>query len=104
MVNLLGIWYDYRVYRCFFSYNHMKNSCKEIYSQMMKLLTKNYFDSNTRHNKKYQKIVDQINKLEPVFEKLPDNELRAKAYEFQIALQKGKTVEDICVEAFAVVR
>jgi preprotein translocase subunit SecA len=82
----------------------MKNSCKEIYLQMMKLLTKNFFDSNTRHIKKYQKMVDEINKLEPVFEKLPDNELRAKTDEFKIALQKGKTVEDICVEAFAVVR
>lgn len=71
---------------------------------MMKLLKKNIFDSNTRHIKKYQKLVNQINALEPRFEKLSDAELRAKTDEFKIALQNGKTIEDIRVEAFAVVR
>lgn len=71
---------------------------------MVKLLKKNIFDSNTRHIKKYRKLVNKINALEPEFEKLSDAELRAKTDEFKTALQNGKTVDDIRVEAFAVVR
>ncbi|NCU17989.1 accessory Sec system translocase SecA2 [Pallidibacillus pasinlerensis] len=71
---------------------------------MMKLLKKNIFDSNTRNVKKYRKLVNKINALEPEMEKLSDDELRAKTEEFKQALQNGKTVEDIRVEAFAVVR
>lgn len=71
---------------------------------MMKLLKKNIFDSNTRNVKKYRKLVNKINALEPEIEKLSDDELRAKTEEFKQALQNGKTVEDIRVEAFAVVR
>ncbi len=49
-------------------------------------------------------IVEKINSLEPTVEKLTDAELRAKTDEFKSRLQKGKTLDDILPEAFAIVR
>ncbi|WP_096202405.1 accessory Sec system translocase SecA2 [Bacillus sp. FJAT-45350] len=54
--------------------------------------------------KKYLQIVEQINSLESALEKLSDEELRAKTDKFKHDLQNGSTVEDIKVEAFALVR
>ncbi|MBR4926709.1 MAG: preprotein translocase subunit SecA [Alphaproteobacteria bacterium] len=60
--------------------------------------------SNDRYIKKLKKIVSKINALEPDFEKLSDEELRAKTTEFKSRLTKGETVDDLLVEAFATVR
>ncbi|MBS4174182.1 accessory Sec system translocase SecA2 [Bacillus sp. FJAT-49736] len=54
--------------------------------------------------KKYQKIVDKINSLEPEFERLSDSELRNKTDEFKNILANNGTIHDITAEAFAVVR
>ncbi|MET3697667.1 preprotein translocase subunit SecA [Bacillus oleivorans] len=54
--------------------------------------------------KKYYKLVTEINNLEPIIAKLSDQQLRDKTIEFKEALQNGKTIFDIQVEAFAVVR
>ncbi|MDX9865666.1 MAG: hypothetical protein RBT34_12755 [Anaerolineaceae bacterium] len=48
--------------------------------------------------------VDLINALENTYEKLPDDALRAKTAEFRQRLKDGETLDDILVEAFAVVR
>ena len=48
--------------------------------------------------------VNKINALEPEMEKLTDKELRAKTDYFKEELSKGKTLDDILPEAFAVVR
>jgi len=48
--------------------------------------------------------VNDINQLESVMETLSDDELRQKTVTFRNMLQNGKTVDDIKVEAFAVVR
>ena len=61
-------------------------------------------DSQKRKIKNYEQIVNDINQLESVMETLSDDELRQKTVAFQHMLQNGKTVEDIKVEAFAVVR
>lgn len=61
-------------------------------------------DSQKRKIKNYEQIVNDINQLESVMETLSDDELRQKTVTFQHMLQNGKTVEDIKVEAFAVVR
>ncbi|BCD09875.1 accessory Sec system translocase SecA2 [Bacillus cereus] len=61
-------------------------------------------DSQKRKIKNYKQIVNDINQLESVMETLSDDELRQKTVAFQHMLQNGKTVEDIKVEAFAVVR
>ena len=49
-------------------------------------------------------IVDEINALENTFEQLSDDALRAKTAEFRQRLKDGETLDDIMVEAFAVVR
>src|SRR3954452_25526774 len=54
--------------------------------------------------KGFDKPVAKINALEPEFEKLSDEALRAKTTEFRERLAKGETVDDLLVEAFAVVR
>ncbi|WP_255301640.1 accessory Sec system translocase SecA2 [Bacillus sp. AFS040349] len=53
---------------------------------------------------KLQKIVKQINELDSSLQSLTDEELRNKTIEFKEALQNGKTLKQIRVEAFAVVK
>ncbi len=48
--------------------------------------------------------VDLINALEPEYELLNDDALRAKTAEFRQRLKDGETLDDILVEAYAVVR
>ncbi|MFC1900212.1 preprotein translocase subunit SecA [Chloroflexota bacterium] len=61
-------------------------------------------DSNEKELKRLQPLVDEINALEPEFEKLSDTELRAKTAEFKARLEEDETLDDILPEAFAVVR
>jgi preprotein translocase subunit SecA len=59
---------------------------------------------NERELKKLQPIVDEINALESKIEALSDEELKAKVPEFKKRLEDGATLDDLLVEAFAVVR
>lgn len=61
-------------------------------------------DANAKDIKRYQKVVDQINGLEPSMQALDDNALSAKTAEFKERLANGETLNDILPEAFAVVR
>ena len=54
--------------------------------------------------KKFNKIVDSIDALEPKFEAMSDKELRNMTDIFKDRLAKGETLDDILPEAFAVVR
>ena len=65
---------------------------------------KNFFDENVKRIKSYQKIVDQTNSLEEKISKLTDKELSQKTEYFKEQLNKGKTLDDILPESFAVVR
>jgi preprotein translocase subunit SecA len=49
-------------------------------------------------------VVAEINALEPEFERLADEELRAKTDEFKQRLAEGETLDDLLPEAFAAVR
>ena len=60
--------------------------------------------SNERHVKKMQPVVDQINAKEIEYQKLTDDQLKAKTDEFKARIQKGETVDDLAIEAFAVVK
>src|SRR3569623_2005852 len=60
--------------------------------------------ANDRQVKRYQPKVDAINALEPAMAKLSDAALRAKTDEFRAQLKAGKTLDDLLVPAFAVVR
>jgi preprotein translocase subunit SecA len=68
------------------------------------VLTKFFGSRNDRVLKKIQPIVDRINKLEPAMQKLDDAALAAKTIEFRNRLEKGETLDDLLVEAFAVAR
>ena len=61
-------------------------------------------DSQKRKLKKYEQLVQDINNLEEKLSDLSDEELRNKTITFKNMLRDGKTVDDIKVEAFAVVR
>ena len=54
--------------------------------------------------KRVMHIVNKINSLEEEMTKLTDKELREKTDYFKKQLEKGKTLDDILPEAFAVVR
>ena len=49
-------------------------------------------------------ILPEINALAPQFSALNDADLRAKTSEFKSRIERGETLEDLLVEAFAVVR
>ena len=68
------------------------------------MLKKLFGSANDRYVKKLTKIVQKVNALEPEIEMLSDADLRAKTDEFKARLNKGETLDDIMVEAFAVVR
>ena len=57
-----------------------------------------------RDLKKIQHYVDKANRFTAQFEKLSDEELKAKTSEFKNRLAMGKTLNDLLPEAFAVVR
>ena len=67
-------------------------------------LTKIFGSRNDRLLKTYRKTVDRINGLEPQYEKLSDDELKAQTDAFKQRLAAGATLDDILPEAFAVVR
>ena len=59
---------------------------------------------SSREIKKILPLVDKIEALDETMQKLSDAELRAKTDEFKKRLANGETLDDILVEAFAVVR
>jgi preprotein translocase subunit SecA len=70
----------------------------------MSVLTKVLGDPNAREVKRHLERVAEINELEPLIEKLAPEELKAKTAEFRERLTNGEQLDDVLVEAFAVVR
>lgn len=68
------------------------------------ILTKIFGSRNDRLLKQYRTVVARINAMEPQFEKLTDEGLRAKTQEFKDRIAKGESLDAILPEAFAVVR
>ena len=60
--------------------------------------------SNDRYLKKLDKIVAQINALEPDIQALSDDDLKAQTPKLKDRLAAGETLDDILPEAFATVR
>ncbi|MFD1031238.1 accessory Sec system translocase SecA2 [Metaplanococcus flavidus] len=54
--------------------------------------------------KKYEKLIKQINSLEPLYSKMSDEELQKMTYSFKEDLNSGKKFPQILPDAFAVVR
>ncbi|QNP59104.1 preprotein translocase subunit SecA [Paenacidovorax monticola] len=67
-------------------------------------LTKLFGSRNDRLLKQYRKTVARINAMEPEYEKLSDEQLRAKTQEFKDRAAKGESLDAMLPEAFAVVR
>ncbi len=70
----------------------------------MPLLDKVLRAGEGRKAKELQKVVDAVNDLADETSALTDAELRAKTDEFRARLDAGEDVDDLQVEAFAVVR
>lgn len=68
------------------------------------LFQKVFGSANARYIKSLDKIIEQINGLEPDMEILSDDDLRGKTEEFKQRLQAGTTLNELLPEAFAVVR
>ncbi|MBD2805487.1 preprotein translocase subunit SecA [Xenorhabdus sp. ZM] len=71
---------------------------------LIKLLTKIFGSRNDRTLRRLRKVVDVISRMELDFEKLTDEELKAKTDQFRARLKEGDTLEKILPEAFATVR
>ncbi|MGM0602822.1 MAG: preprotein translocase subunit SecA [Bacillota bacterium] len=71
---------------------------------MFEFLKKFFKDPNEKELKKLEPIVNEINNLEPEMKKLSDSELKAKTEEFKERYNGGESLDDLLVEAFAVVR
>jgi preprotein translocase subunit SecA len=71
---------------------------------MANFLTSLLGSRNERLLKRYRKIVKSTNALEPEFEALSDDALRAKTAEFRTRLDEGTALDSLIPEAFAAVR
>ena len=65
---------------------------------------KNLNNKSKREIKRLSKMVDAIEALDEKMQALSNDELRAKTKEFKDRLTAGETLDDLLVEAFAVVR
>jgi preprotein translocase subunit SecA len=70
----------------------------------LSILKKIFGDLDDKEIKKMMKTVEKIEGIEPDVQKLSDEGLRQKTFEFKRRLEQGETEDDILVEAFAVVR
>ena len=61
-------------------------------------LTKIFGSRNDRLLKQYRKTVNRINAMEPEYEKLSDEQLRAKTQEFKDRVAKGESLDSILPE------
>ena len=70
----------------------------------MGIFSKIFASYSEKEVKRVMPLVQKINSLEEVIEKLSDDELKNKTEEFKNRLNKGETLDDILPEAFAVTR
>ncbi len=71
---------------------------------MFKSITKIFGGSDEKVIKKMQPDVDEVNELEPEFQRLSDDELRAVTVEFKRRITEGEDLDDLLPEAFAATR
>ncbi|WP_053218586.1 preprotein translocase subunit SecA [Virgibacillus senegalensis] len=71
---------------------------------MRGLLKKVFGDGNQRQVSRLQKTADEIEALEPEYERLTDEELRNKTEAFKERYQNGESLDSMLPEAYAVVR
>ena len=76
----------------------------QIGEKVMGLFSKIFGTYSDRQIKKIIPLVDEIEALSDTYAAMSDSEMRAKTDEFKERLSKGETLDDILVEAFALVR
>ena len=65
---------------------------------------KKLLDSEYKELCRFEKLAQEIEKLEPEMQSLKDEDFKDKTLEFKAMLEEGKTLEDIVVPAFALAR
>jgi preprotein translocase subunit SecA len=76
----------------------------ECFSMIKSLVRKLVGSKNDREIKQMMVKVEQVNALEDSLVQLSDEQLREKTQVFRERIKQGETVEDLLVEAFALVR
>ncbi|MBA9026709.1 accessory Sec system translocase SecA2 [Peribacillus huizhouensis] len=71
---------------------------------MLSFLKNTFGDTNQKRLTKYYKMVDEINALEPKYIQYSDEQLKEMTTQFKDDLTNGHTIDDIKLDAFAVVR
>ncbi len=71
---------------------------------MLGIMEKVFGSYSDKEIKRIKPIVEKINSLEADMQKLSDEQLRAKTDEFKKRYSEGESLDDLLVEAFAVVR
>ena len=69
-----------------------------------KVVKKIFGSRNERYIKQLQKVVDQINSLEPKIQVLSDDDIKQQTENFRQRLQNDETLDDILPEVFATAR
>ena len=67
-------------------------------------MLKKLFDPTYKEFKKCEKLAEQVLKIEDEYKALSNEELQGKTKEFRERLERGETLDDILVEAFATAR
>ena len=71
---------------------------------MFSIFKRNNEQTSAKQLKKYYKIVDEINRLEPTYAAKSDAELQEMTFTFRQRLENGEPITKIIPDAFAVVR
>ena len=72
-----------------------------VLSRFERGITALFGSANARYLKQTHPRVAAINALEPTYQALSDEELKAKTDEFRQRITAGETLDDLLVEAFA---
>ncbi len=70
----------------------------------MSIIQKIFGTHSEREIKKIMPLVDAVIALDETYQKMSDDQLKAKTEEFKKRLSNGETLDDVLVEAFATVR
>src|SRR5690625_6128519 len=71
---------------------------------MIKFVKRMFGNSNQRQLNRLQKTVDEIEQLEPKYESFSDTELQQMTEQFKERYENGESLDEMLVEAYAVVR
>ena len=71
---------------------------------MLGIFKKIFGTAQGRLIKKYSKLVKKINEAEAALQPLTDEQVKAKTQEFKERLAKGESLNDLLIEAYAVVK